>query len=69
MPLRKVCFVELIEARDKSAGSRRSPAERLDELAGQADELTRLGVTPHSLYNVTPDDLAAVVLRGGAGCR
>lgn len=60
MPIRKVCFVELISGAQNEPNDAASLEARLRSIDQQsADERLRLGISPHSLYTVTRADLTA----------
>ncbi len=56
-PIRKVCFVELISGASTPPSDPDELRERLDRARRAADERTLVGVSPHSFYNVSWDDL------------
>lgn len=62
-PIRKVCFVELISGALQRPNDAVSLRKMIEESLPVADgDKLWLGVSPHSLYNVTPDDFAAAAV-------
>lgn len=61
-PIRRVCFIELISGASMPPASGAELATIADDAANRfAGDRTRIGITPHAPYTVTPTDLRASV--------
>jgi cytosine/adenosine deaminase-related metal-dependent hydrolase len=58
MPIRKVCFLELISGAMTPPSNFEELRENLADALSFADELTCVGLSPHAIYSVLPDDIA-----------
>jgi cytosine/adenosine deaminase-related metal-dependent hydrolase len=57
VPIRRVCFVELISGAPTPPGDADELIEALRASEGAVDELTTVGVSPHAFYSVSWGDL------------
>lgn len=69
IPIRRVCFVELISGAPTPPGDPDELIEALNAADGEADELTTVGVSPHAFYSVSWNDLRRTVAIAAEGDR
>src|SRR5262249_21295983 len=61
IPIRSICFIELISGAATPPGDPDQLLESLRQAEASADEMTTLGISPHALYSVTWSDLRRTV--------
>ncbi len=61
IPIRRVCFVELISGAPTPPGDPDELIEAVNAAEEAADELTTVGVSPHAFYSVSWNDLRRTV--------